>query len=112
MRTKLRVLATGSAAAAIAVVAAAGPAAAGVTVKGAKDNTITAQVTQMAPTSVCTLHNISTTKQVSKPVGPDGTVTLVLTKVRRGPHAVNVTCKLPDGTVQVLADHRAAPVTA
>ncbi len=113
MTKKILLLATGFATAATAVAIAAAPASAApaVTIKGAKDNTITARAAGAHPNSACTLHDVSTGKSVSGKAAADGTVTLVLTKMRLGPHAVNLTCTAPDGSKQVLADHRAAPIT-
>ncbi|WP_040811597.1 hypothetical protein [Nocardia concava] len=107
-----RILVTLTAGLAAAMVAAA-PATATptVTVKGAKDNTITARLSSVEASSACTLFDISTGKSVSGTTAADGTATLVLTQMRLGPHAVNVTCVAPNGAKQVLTDHRPAPIT-
>lgn len=114
MTKKILQLATGFGGAVMAMAIAAAPATAApaVTVKGANDNTITARAHSVQPNSVCTMNDISTGKSISGTTAADGTVTLVLTKMRRGPHAVDVTCTGPDGVRQLLADHRSAPITA
>ncbi|WP_068066405.1 hypothetical protein [Nocardia xishanensis] len=111
--TRFRALLTaGLAIAAITLGTTAAPASArpAFTIKGARDRTITARATGLDHPSVCTLKDISTGRSVSEPVRADGTVELVLTQVRRGPHAVTLRCARHDGSTLVLADHWAAPV--